>query len=210
MSLAIDLQPSLPDPHAIPSLERASNASVNTRGYSDSALPYCRAIMMKHPETIKDVISSSANLDGAGDRSEIAMIIQQRGRPRQNLRLPSFKTLGIPACPPDALLTPPDESTIDLKPAAPPVLISRSSSYPPSNMPDLADRSNTPIQSLSTTVPSVSTSSPTAATEPLDTTKQQEEVPPASSDEAADLTSIQGGWIAEAVQAAGKTDYPHT
>lgn len=54
---------------------------------------------------------------------------------RRLLQLPCFKTLGISSRSPAALLTPPDESVIDLNAPQPPGLIPRSSSQPPPNMP---------------------------------------------------------------------------
>ena len=112
------------------------------RGYSDSEIPSCRATRAKKHDIYHLNGLSHNNLAAPVSNDLGAPVLDadakqtepQHVKTRGNLQLPSFKTLGISSRLPAALLTPPDESILDLRPVSPPNLISRSSSQPPPNM----------------------------------------------------------------------------
>ena len=127
---------------------------------------------------------------------------------RENLQLPCFQALGIASRPPAALLTPPDETTFDLKPILPPSLTSRSSSYPPPNMPktpspERSDFAAILDNDLSNTVAPDATQPDIAPINPQETTEEQGTGPTSSSSEDEDVDPAHAAWIVHAIDAVG-------
>lgn len=181
---------------------------VNLRGYSDSAITSCRMIMSKERQFTD---SNGCLYHAVADSSP-----QPRCKPQQpiqvkargTLQLPSFKTLGISSRIPDALLTPPDESIIDLKPDTTPSLFFRSSSYPPTNMPktpspECSDFTSLLSNNLSTAEASSASQPSMASIEPQATKEKQGTGPSSSSSEDEDVDAARTGWLVDAVETAG-------
>ena len=113
-------------------------AGLNARGYSDSELPSCRASGRKKYHASDLAAPFPDDLDAVAIQTTDMNPLPPPMR-RQGLQLPSFKSLGISSRVPDALLTPPDESTIhDMFTTSAPTSFPsafRRSSYPLINMP---------------------------------------------------------------------------
>lgn len=134
-------QPFLPDQDVASSIDgMPPKACLNPRGYSDSEVPSCRASGEKQYH-ISDFAAPVLNdLPTAAIQTTDMHSLPPLVKSRQHLQLPSFRSLGISSRVPDALLTPPDETTIqhDYMTPPPPTsfpLASRRSSYPAINMP---------------------------------------------------------------------------
>lgn len=133
-------QPLLPDHDVASSIEgMPSKACLNSRGYSDSQVPSCRASGEKQyhigdfaPPILNDLVAGPTQTTNMHSLPTLVKC-------RQHLQLPSFRSLGISSRIPDALLTPPDETTIhDWMTTPTPTSFpsaSRRSSYPAINMP---------------------------------------------------------------------------
>ena len=201
-------QPLMPDQENVASstgnVPLKNNISI--RGHSDSIVPSCRASREKKLELNSFAGISNGKRTAAMNKTAISPL---HVRARQNLRLPSFKALGIASRLPDALLTPPDESTIQFRKPAPPSYFSRSSSFPPSipktPSPDLTDFALNmdnvlSTQSSSSTQPAV----PIAETEGMET-EPYGSGPMSSSSEEEELPPNYPGWLVEAVEAVGKS-----
>lgn len=182
---------------------------VNTRGYSDSVVPSFRSSRVKDEEVYDLAGPLQNDLVAAGIHPEhIPPLIMKA---RRTLQLPSFKTLGIASRLPDALLTPPDEATINLERPALQNSISRSSSFPPSNMPKTpsSDRNENEVivaNSMSTTEASGSTQAVKPATEDKGKEKEKKEGPEgpmSSSSDEDDALSDRAGWLTDPVNAVG-------
>ena len=183
---------------------------LNSRGYSDSVVPCFRSSHSEGQKFRDEAVALQKDLAGAavdqpGDIPQLNM------KARQNLQLPSFNFLGIASRLPDALLTPPDEATIDFQGHAQPNLISRSSSYPSSNIPktpspERPDFTVTPSNNMSTTEASGSTERAAPATESESKEKEQEEDGEgtmSSSSEEEDTLPDQAGWLVDAANVVG-------
>lgn len=133
-------QPFLPDQDVASSIDDIPpKTCLNSRGYSDSEVPSCRASEEKQ-YNISDFAPPVLNdLAAAGIQTTDMHSLPPLVKGRQHLQLPSFRSLGISSRIPDALLTPPDETTIhDYMTPPPPTslpLASRRSSFPAINMP---------------------------------------------------------------------------
>lgn len=201
-------QPSLPAQAVDPSMEvTPEKGYLTNRGYSDSAVPGCRATVANGNDS-HNVDSPSQN--GMADPViangiwSTTQAVHVKSRPQ--FQLPCFKSLGISSRLPDAPLTPPDESVVDLITTAP-SFISRSSSYPPANMPKTPSPERSDIAAilgnLSITEGSSSTQPTVAATAPQDSIEQEGTGPTSSSSEDEELDPAHAGWIVDAVEAAG-------
>ena len=133
-------QPLVPDQDVASSIQGIpSKACLNSRGYSDSELSSCRASGEKKRH-ICDLAAPNQNDFAAvvaqtTNMHSIAPLVKGS----RQLQLPSFRSLGISSCIPNALLTPPDEATIHdtMANASPTSFPSsfRRSSYPEINVP---------------------------------------------------------------------------
>lgn len=207
-------QPSLLDHRAPSSMKEPKSMEYATpRGYSDSIVPHCQAILKNGYEGNDRFTPSTSDLVRTGHCSEIPInkpvSKSQHSKLRQQLQLPSFKSLGISTRRPDALLTPPDEGIIDLKPVGPPILISRSSSYPPSNMPktpspDITNFATRLSNELSTAEASGSTPPTTTNADPTEAPGDHGNASLSSSSGGEGADPSQAGWLVEAVELAGK------
>ena len=135
-------EPLVPDPNLANSIKGEgilSKACLNSRGYSDSELPSCRASGEKNYHLCDFAAPVLNDLAAAATQVTAMHSLQPPVKCRQHLQLPSFRSLGISSRVPDALLTPPDETTIhDMMTNPPPTSFpsaSRRSSYPAINMP---------------------------------------------------------------------------
>ena len=169
LTTAASTQPTLgpgPGQHANPSdQDRPPHGILSERGYSDSVLPSCRMSTGKHQQVLEDAslkVNPSTLLTpdtSTGDLTDDKATPQsKRMKAKQDLRLPSFRSLGIAAPHPSALLTPPDENTLRDLPAAPTSTTShpRSLSFPQAALPktpDLVDRNTAPIQAVEGVTP---------------------------------------------------------
>ncbi len=208
--------PALPRPLLIPAKTMATSVEVNspkgclaTRGYSDSAVPSCRTTAVQESKNQGPTAQSPAGL--IKDVNELGLQWTQpiHGKPRPNFQLPCFKTLGISSRLPDALLTPPDEAIVGSKPAIPPGLSARSSSFPPANMPKTPSPDRSDLATILGREPATNEASGSAqpakvATEALDTVEEEGTGPTSSSSEDEGLDPAHKGWIVDAVEAAGK------
>ena len=133
-------QPFLPDQDVASSIDgMPSKACLNSRGYSDSEVPSCIASEEKQYH-IGDFTAPVLNdLAATAIQTTDMHSLPPLVKCRQHLQLPSFRALGISSRIPDALLTPPDETTIhDWMTTPTPTSFpsaSRRSSYPAINMP---------------------------------------------------------------------------
>lgn len=182
---------------------------IPTRGYSDSAVPGCRATAVKERGNCSHLGTSQTGL--VEDVSESGLTLTQsiHVKPRPNFQLPCFGTLGISSRFQHALLTPPDEAIVEFQPAIPPALIPRSSSYPPTNIPKSPSPEYSDLAAILGRDPSVNVASSAAhpaiiATEALDTVEEEGTGPMSSSSEDEDVGPARGGWIVDAVEVAGK------
>ena len=208
-------QPFIPDQDNVACSRREAvpKDCINIRGYSDSLIPSFRSSGVKDEEIYDLAVPLQTDLVAAGLQPEHIPPLNMKAR--HNLQLPSFKTLGIASRLPDALLTPPDEATIDFERPLLPNSISRSSSYPPSNMPKTPspDRNHDAVilgNKISATEASGSTRAAMPATEKegkgKEKGKEKEEegacagAMSSSSDED-DTLPDRAGWLADAVNA---------
>jgi len=198
----------------------AEKALLGARGYSDSAVPTSRCSPDKEHQIFQDAASNDY-----GVHCSLQDTKPQEGQPhfvnalsscmnaRQNLQLPSFKSLGIAIPYPSALLTPPDDdgNTIAVVPPSRPTTTpghSRHSSFPPGSSPKASK-----FIDLITTI-NINMASANASTS----------VPPATSASSTQATAVQGTqgstgstivtgntgpprvvWISQAVDIAGKS-----
>jgi len=181
----------------------------STRGYSDSLVPNCLASKENKLESdnfaglaINDRASSSTN-------HETGLLLPLHMKARQNLQLPSFKSLGIASRLPDALLTPPDESIFELGKPATLSHFSRSSSFPPSMpktpSPDLTDFASEVGYTLTTSRAPSSTQPTMPTTEPEGNADEEDGTGPiSSSSEDEEYLPEPPGWLTEAVEPVGK------
>ncbi|KAL9126866.1 MAG: hypothetical protein Q9217_004147 [Psora testacea] len=166
LSTAALPQPAVPLQHAAcPDQSRPAQSLVNERGYSDSVLPSCRLSAHKRQQILMDaapkVTASTATATATAPTQAAAaqpdftrnkvIPLSNRMKAKQDLRLPSFHSLGISAPHPSALLTPPDESTLPDLPLASTSYPnhSRRLSFPPAPLPttpDFVDLNTAPIQ----------------------------------------------------------------
>ena len=226
-------QPSMPAQDEVPSMEHPPLRDyVATRGHSDSAVLTRRSariieheLSKSHAPSQKDwVVPSSLPEDPNGilsatlgaERSpeDLSVLGAEHSIPfhikaRENLHLPCFKTLGISSRIPNALLTPPDESLLNLELSVPPYLIPRSLSYPPSHLPKTPSQEYTenmaiPGNGLSTTMATTSEQPQSGSIESKETgeNRDNESASPISEDE--DLGLAPAAWFVDAINAAGK------
>jgi len=182
---------------------------MTTRGYSDSAVPGCRATAVKERGDYGHLGLSQTGLVEVVSESGLTLTQSIHVKSRPNFQLPCFRTLGISSRFPHALLTPPDEAIVEFKPAIPPGLIPRSSSYPPINIPKTPSPECNDLAAILGRDPSANAASSTAppaivATETLDTVEEEGAGPMSSSSEDEDVGPARGGWIVDAVEVAGK------
>ena len=211
-------QPLVPDQDVASSIEATSSkAGLNARGYSDSELPTCRASGDKKyhisdfASPVLNDLATAATTPNADMHSLPPLL-----KGRQNLQLPSFKSLGISSRVPDALLTPPDETTIhDLMTDPPPTSFpsgSRRSSYPALNMPKTPSPDRPDFISVIgyvTTASEESTTTasnqPTVAFSTAQAGNTEHGTDPTKSDsEDSEMVPGQFDWLKEATDALGK------
>lgn len=212
-------QPFVPDQDVASSIEGLpSKACLNSRGYSDSELPSCRASGEKKRH-IGDLAAPNQNDFAAvvaqtTNMHSIAPLIKGS----RQLQLPSFRSLGISSCIPDALLTPPDEATIHdtMANASPTSFPSgfRRSSYPAINMPKTPspDRSDytSMLGHIATASEAPTTTAPSHADLPFlrgQAGNIEHGTDPSRSDsEGSDAGPGQFNWLKEAADALGELD----
>ena len=197
--------PPCPMQHAV------SKNGFNVRGYSDSVVPTSRATEYNkqnvlHLATRLQNAFAAEGTYGPTDTSLPSV------RPRQNFQLPSFQSLGIASRTPDAPLTPPDESTIQLQQFSQPFFISRTSSFPPTSMPKHPVTDKPHLAPLRANEPPTTDASgctqsatPTAEVEATEKGKEEDgEGLTSSSSEEDELTPEQDRWLLDAAHAVGK------
>ena len=210
-------QPLVPDLDVACSIEAfPSKAGLNSRGYSDSEIPSCKASGGKryHIGDFAPVRSDLAAVAGqTTNMHSLPPLVKGR---QQHLQLPSFKSLGISSRVPDALLTPPDESLIyDLMEAPPPTSfpsVFRRSSYPALNMPKTPSPDRPGFSSVLGLVATASEASATDASNqpslPVSETQagnlEHGADPSRSDSEGSDTVSGQFDWLKEATDALGE------
>lgn len=181
------------------------------RSHSDPAIQSCRTTVAHDfvgPESKESIEAEPTNIIEDLDPDHIQAT---HVKPRPHFQLPSFKQLGIFSRVPDALLTPPDETSIELKPDMPLNLIPRSSSYPPANLPKTPspDRSdfNTILGSKNSMAKASESGAPAVTiTATHETIQEEGSGPTSSSSEGGDRDHAHAGWMVDAVEAAGKSD----
>ena len=215
-------QPSMPAQDETSSIKRfSSKEHVATRGHSDSAIMTCRST--RYDEHDLSNLGGPLQKDQAvpfslpEDRNgHIGSVLgAQHSMPlhvkaRENLHLPCFKMLGISSRLPDALLTPPDETIINLGSTAPPSsLIPRSSSYPPPYMPktpspDRPEFHSIPGNQLSTNTATSSEQPQSSSIESLEKGEKQATESASSGSENGDPGLVPAGWLVNVINAAGE------
>ena len=206
-------QPFKPAQHVSSSIEEAfSEGCLTTRGYSDSAVPSCRTSIDPKQETpgLSTLPPDDVALSGQ-QRAKLTALPQHMKSSRRKLQLPSFQSLGISSLLPDALLTPPDESTIvDFAPSlsTSQPAIPRSSSFPQSHLPktpspDLTELASAQRDMLSTSQPS--NSAQPIASDPAPAEEEHQQGGSESTDsEESDVGPDRDTWLIDAVDAVGK------
>ena len=197
-------------------------AGLNARGYSDSELPSCRA---SGTGKIKYHVCDLSHpfpddLDATAIQTTNMNPLPPLGKPRQGLQLPSFKSLGISSRVPDALLTPPDETTIhDMMTTPPPTSFPsafRRSSYPLVNMPKTPSPDRPDFTSGLGHIASASEATSTTASSHLAFAVSEAQSgnaghgadPTRSDSEGSDVVPGQFDWLMEAADALGEIHQP--
>ena len=210
-------QPFLPDQDVASSIDGLPpKACLNSRGYSDSEVPSCRASEEKQYH-ISDFATPGLNdLAAAAIQTTDMHSLPPLVKGRQHLQLPSFRSLGISSRIPDALLTPPDETTIhDYMTPPPPTsfpIASRRSSYPAINMPKTPSPDRSDITSVLDHVTTASeTPTTTASNHPNPTVSaaqaggaENETVPTRSDSESSDAVPSRFDWLQHATDVLGE------
>lgn len=210
-------QPLIPHQHVASSIEgMPAKAGLNSRGYSDSEIPSCKASGEKRHH-IHDFAAPLPNdLAAAAVRATNMHSLPPLVKGRQHLQLPSFRSLGISSRVPDALLTPPDETIIrDLMTSPPPTsfpLASRRSSYPAINMPKTPSPDRPDFTSMLGHVATASEASTTGASNHPSFAISEGQAgnaehgtdPSSSDSEGSDALWGQFGWLKEAADALGE------
>ena len=196
---------------ACPLQEAVSKDCFNIRGFSDSAVPICRATERNDQKShalavrLQNVLASTARELVNGSAHTV--------KTRRTFQLPSFHALGIASRHQEAPLTPPDEGTVELQGLALPALMSRTSSFPPSNMLKYSVPENAQVLALAVNnLPNADASeyapsaTPTVQPESKEKGKEDDgEGPRSSSGDEDDLPHDQARWLLEAADAVGKT-----
>ena len=199
------------------SQELPPKAGLNARGYSDSELPSCRTSATgKKQYHICDLGPPFPDdLDAVAIQTTNMSPLPPLGKSRQGLQLPSFKSLGISSRVPDALLTPPDETTIhDMMTTPPPTSFPstfRRSSYPLVNMPKTPSPDRPDFTSGLGHIASASDAPPTTASSHLAFAISEAQSgtaghgtdPTRSDSEGSDAVPDQFDWLMEAADALG-------
>lgn len=194
--------------------EMSAKAGLNSRGYSDSEIPSCKASGEKKYHICDFAAPIQGDLAASAVQTtnmhSLPSLVKTR---QQHLQLPSFKSLGISSRVPDALLTPPDETIIyDLMEAPAPTSFPsafRRSSYPALNMPKTPSPDRPDFSSVLGHVATASEASATnTSNQPsLSETQAGNREPgtdPSRSDsEGSDAVSGQFDWLKEATDALG-------
>lgn len=191
-------------------------ACLNSRGYSDSELPSCRASGHKKHHICAFAAPVLNDLNAPANRSTDMYSLPPLVKCRQHLQLPSFRLLGISSRVPDALLTPPDETTIQDCMATPTPTsfpsAMRRSSYPAISMPKTPspDRSDFTsvlghVTTASEAPTTTATNHPNQAGSDAQAGNAEHGTDPMSSDsEDSDTVPGQFDWLKEATDALGK------
>lgn len=206
-------QPLLPDQDVASSIEDIpSKACLNSRGYSDSELPNCRASGEKKRH-ICDLAAPVINDFAVDVQTTNMQSLPALVKGSRHLQLPSFESLGISSYIPDALLTPPDETTIhdSMASASPTSFPSgfRRSSYPAINMPKTPspDRSDftSMLGHVATASEAPNTTAPNHPDLPISRAQvgnaEHETDPTRSDSEGSDAGPGQFDWLKEAADA---------
>ena len=195
--------------------ELPSTACLNSRGYSDSELPSCRASGEKKYHICNFTTPVLNDLAAAAIETTDMHSLPPLVKCRQHLQLPSFRSLGISSRVPDALLTPPDEIMIHDMMTTPPTSFpstSRRSSYPAINMPKTPSPDRPDFTSVLGHVATASEASTTnvsnhpsfAASEAQAGNAEHGTDPSRSDSEGSDAVSGQFDWVKEATDALGE------
>ena len=197
------------------SIERMN---MNERGFSSSVgaeSPLHVEKLIEHTEQLgcpdlrsKKSIWQNSSMSRRADNvkgTHRSLSVPSNVKPRQQLRLPSFKSLGIATPYPDALLTPPDEaSLIHWKP---PTL---GMSDPPTSQPSrelvgMDSRVAMPeAPTFSGSVPEGNTSAPSSAAAPPLITVHKDEKGDGGSTSSSDEAPETPSWIERATQVVGR------
>ena len=207
----------VPDQDAISSVGgMSSKAGACYRGYSDSELPSCRASVEKKYHICDFAVPVPNDLSVAALQTTDMDSLPPPAKGRQNLQLPSFKSLGISSRVPDALLTPPDEAIIhDYMKTPPPTSFPsacRRSSFPAINMPKTPSPDHSDFASSFGSIATASEASatdasshPTVAIAESSAGYVEHGIDPSRSDsEGSDTVPGQFDWLKEALDALGE------
>lgn len=196
--------------------EMPSKACLNSRGYSDSELPSCRASGTNQYQICNFAAPVPNDLAAAATQTTTMHLLPPFVKGRQNLQLPSFTALGISSRVPEALLTPPDETIIhDFMKTPPPTSFpsaSRRSSYPAANTPKTPSPDRSDFVSVLDHVVTVSEASKTStsnhstlAVSEAQAANAEHGTDPARSDsESSDGLPGQFDWLMEATDVLGE------
>ena len=207
-------QPFMPDQIndlPCPMQHAVSKNGFNVRGYSDSVVPTAQATEHNTQKILHLATRLQNALAAEGTYGPIDTSLPGV-RPRQNFQLPSFQSLGIASRTPDAPLTPPDESFIQLQQFSQPFLMSRTSSFPPTSMPkhSVTDKPHlAPLQAKEPPIMDASgctqSATPTAEAEATEKGKEEDgEGLTSSSSEEDESISEQDRWLLDAAITVGK------
>ena len=210
-------QPLVPDTDVASSIQdMPSKACSSSRGYSDSEVPSCRASGEKKYHIADFGPPGRNNLAAAAIQASNMHSLPPLVKCRQHLQLPSFRSLGISSRIPDALLTPPDETTIyDCMTTPPPTSFpsaSRRSSYPTIIMPKTPSPDRSDFTSMLGQVVTASEAPTTTASNYQSLAVSEAQAgdaehgtdPTRSDSEDSDAVPGQFGWLKEATDALGE------
>lgn len=214
MTTKASARPQLP----IPSQNVASAVQevpcFSARGYSDSVIPSRRTTMMNEQKMYDPNAMSTIGLVASPIATANMPLLPRFVKSRQNLRLPSFKSLGISSRIPDALLTPPDETTILDWSHPPPTssIISRTSSLtsgvvPKTPSPDRTDISSV-LGNMNTASEAPASTQLTMATTEAHADENEDGVAPMSSDSEGSNHDYSNDWLIGTTQALRKLFLP--
>lgn len=180
------------------------------RSHSDSAIQGCRTPVADDsvggPESKESLEADPTDIIEELDPDHVQA---PHVKPRPHFQLPSFKQSGIFSRVPDALLTPPDETIIELKPDMQPNLIPRSSSFPPANLPKTPSPDRSDLRTILGNNNSMAKTSQTGApavtiTATHETIQEEGSGPTSSRSDGGDRDLANASWMVDAVEAAGK------
>ena len=189
---------------------------MNSRGYSDSELPSCRVFGGKRHHITDFAAPVRNDLAAAAIQTTNMPSLPLLVKGQRHLQLPCFRSLGISSRIPDALLTPPDETTIhDWMTTPPPTSFpsaSRRSSYPAINMPKTPSPDRSDFTSMLGHVATASEApNSTASNHPASAVSEGQAEnaelgtdPTRSDSEGSDVGPGQFDWLKQATDALGK------